>query len=212
MTEIVNDTFSGESSNVALTSHTGETGATWTKLSGYANAPNVSPINHNLYSIAASEQGCYASGSPGSAEYDVEADLVRGISYPGILGRVSTSAVTFYQLRLSATGVVQLYKYVSGSVTLLDDYSGSIVSGSLKLEIRNATKKGYVDDVERVSDTDNSITVTGKAGVRFTGSSDTNSRIDNFVVTDTESDSGLLPILLTQNLQGNTQNLSGGLL
>ena len=183
MGNFVEDTFSGESSVVDLTEHTGETGASWAVVSGYAS-PRVDNAASNIESHATLMSGAYASGVPASAEYDIQANLGAATNeYPGVIGRVSTSAVTFYHVRKSATDAWDLYKFVSGSVTLLASWQGTYRDNAVKLELRDAAKKVYIDGTERISSSDNVITDTGRAGVRFY-SGGSNSRIDNFVATD----------------------------
>lgn len=63
----------------------------------------------------------------------------------------------------------RLFKRVAGSQTELGTaYSQVLSAGNdyvVKLEIRDATKKVYIDGVERISDSDNPITAAGKVGL-----------------------------------------------
>jgi hypothetical protein len=192
----VSDTFT-ESSDVALESHTGETGATWTVHSSYTSKLRILAANDELQTKATGtgSTAYYASGTPASAEYDVEQDVVFLSTSSdevdlGVTGRMSTSANTFYHARHARnSNVWQLYKFVAGSATLLDSYVQALTTSqvySLKLEIRDAAKKLYVDSVERCSSADDVITATGKAGVRwnFGSANRFNARGDNFVATD----------------------------
>lgn len=197
MADFVTDTFSGEGSNVSITSHVGETGATWTMAVGYSAVPLLLSASSNLKGGASGGSAAYASGVPASAEYDIEADIVPGTSAVGIIGRVSTSTNTFYMASISSDGAtMRLYKCLSGSYTELGSYT---ISGSetLKLEIRDAAKKVYYGGVERISSTDNSITDAGRAGIRFSGWNSP-PYLDNFKATDA-SQGSLLPNKLNQS-------------
>ena len=64
----------------------------------------------------------------------------------------------------------------------------------MKLEIRDAAKKVFIDGVERISSTDNAITAAGKAAIRYYNSDwgfgTTGKAIDNFVATNTNGSPG----------------------
>lgn len=195
MAVFVNDTFSGEASTVALESHTGETGATWTVHPSYSSNLNVSSSTGTVFcSNTSAPTGYYTSGVPSGAEYDVQADFVvtdTGAidNAAGITGRMDTTANTFYMLRYSDPhGAWQLFKAVAGSFTLLGSYSQalSVSSYTARLEIKDATKKVFIDGVERISSTDNAITDAGRAGTRWFISTNgqTGLRLDNFSATD----------------------------
>jgi hypothetical protein len=197
MAIFVSDLFN-ETTNKALESHVGEIGATWTFHTSYSTSYlQVNAANDNLENNSGVSTGSvlyYASGSPPSAEYGVEVDLSRvsanGLNlFPGISGRIDTAADTHYMARYShSAGDWQLYKASSGSYTLLGSYTQSLsdTTYAQKLEILDATKKVYIDSVERISSSDNSITAAGKAGVRWniTAQNHTGFTQDNFVATD----------------------------
>ena len=122
MAVFVQDTFSGESSNVFLTSHTGEVGATWTTGVDISTL-SVDATTGNVYAASTAGRGNYASGIPASAEYDVSADITSGAN-TGITGRHQTDANTFYHARKTST-VWQLYRVTTGTFSLLGSYSDS---------------------------------------------------------------------------------------
>lgn len=196
MAVFVSDTFT-ETSDTDLTSHTGETGASWTLANGYSDSPVVNGANDVCMSGDSASAAAYASGEPATAEYDVEAD-VKNLWYRsgGITGRHQTGANTYYMLR-AHNSKFELYKVVNGSFSLLGQDTTTLTYGqeySIKLEIRDATKKAYVDGVEKLSSTDNAITAAGRAGIRFSTSGSL-SQIDNFTATD--AGGSILPILLS---------------
>jgi len=189
MAEFVNDTFA-TGSNVDLTAHTGETGATWTVIPSHPTC-GVSALSNSCYSKFSGSNGCYASGTPASANYEVEADItVVGSSKPGVVGRCSTSTETFYLARNDG-GTLQLYRCVSGSYRLISSTSVS-GTGTIKLVMDGITIEVWYDGIKEIDTTDSNISDAGKAGLRFVGS-DTTSRIDNFTATDISSGSTILP-------------------
>jgi len=185
----VSDTFSGESDATALTDHTGETGATWTGVSG---AHLVSAAGR-VYPQGIGASYSKASGSPASAEYDVEADLVGLTTVTGqqigVFGRLVDFNNHYWADGRNGAGL-RLWKSVAGALTQLGSYS-TTVDGSyaarLKFEIRDGAKKVYEDDVERISSADNALTAAGSAGIRTsvgTVTPTTGIHLDNFTATD----------------------------
>jgi hypothetical protein len=185
----VSDTMT-DTNGTALASHVGESGATW---SVHQSATGTATIQGNRlrYGINSQVGRWYASGVPATAEYDVEADFYCANATnanAGIIGRVNTGADTYYYARYLATEGWRLYRFVAGTPTLLDSVSASLTNGvtyHVKLEIRDATKRLYVDGVLTLTSTDNTITAAGRAGIRFTADATRNGmEIDNFVATD----------------------------
>lgn len=198
MAVFVQDTFT-DTAGVTLASHTGELGATWAKGSP---APNNAVITSagRVRMGGATSGYYYASGTPASAEYDVECDLyvASKSGQHGIAGRLSTSADTCYRARLDASNNLMLFeKVVAGTNTQLSSTAKTYTIGNtyaIKLEIRDAAKKVFQDGVEVTSSADNAITSAGTAGIRFgsiTGASDSNGvHHDNFVATDLSGGGG----------------------
>lgn len=180
----VTDSFT-DADNTLLSAHTGELGATWTKK--WYSSFNAKIISNQLRS-AYLNCTWYASGTPASAEYDVEAKYVSGLIGPndfiGPAGRMSTTADTFYTAGAAYTGGYKLLKCVAESFTLLGSYGTSAGNTVVKLEIRDAAKKLYVDGVERVSSSDNAITAAGKAGFYNYDQYNSGLLIDNFSASD----------------------------
>jgi hypothetical protein len=176
MSQFVYDTFT-ETSNTALVSHTGETGATWATHSSWANA-SIYAANDWIYGND-SVYGCaYASGSPASADYSVTCviEIPSGTNSDrntGAAGRISTSAKTAYMFRLSGD-VWQLWSIVEDSYSSLGTWTDTIsapATRTAKLEMSGTTITGYVDGVARVSVTNSDISAAGKAGIWVQGNS-----------------------------------------
>ena len=192
MTNFVVDTFT-ETSDTVLTSHTGETGASWTLHPSYS-VDNQSVIgaddNLGYNAVGSGSTAYYASGTPDTAEYDVTGDFVytggiSGSSSKRLCGRIDTANNTMYYGGVTASSPYWILgKIVSGSFTTLDsDTTAFTANVTVKLEIRDASKKLYLDGVEVCTTADNEITAAGKAGIRFYANSD-DFRLDNFIAVN----------------------------
>jgi hypothetical protein len=168
----VTDTFT-DTDSTPLGSHTGETGASWTEHGSYVLANDPFITGNKLRSNVDGEMALwYASGTPLSAEYDVECEITMvtlGLARKaGVAGRIAAGANTFYFAWYNDFGSSwELLKMVAGASTLLGTYAvaAGLQTYTLKLEIRDATKKLFLDGVERISSSDNAIAAAGKAGV-----------------------------------------------
>jgi hypothetical protein len=193
MAEFVNDTFT-ETSDTNLGSHTGETGASWNKNNWNTTVNNakVDAASDTLINTVDNFEHWYASGTPAGAEYDVEADFIIqstvNFRQAAIQGRMATTTGDFYQAELDPNeDKLYLRKYQSGTPTELGQYtySGTTATYAVKLEIRNATKKAFLDGTERISHSNNDITADGKAGLFIRNvTNSAGPALDNFKATD----------------------------
>jgi hypothetical protein len=186
----VTDTFT-DANGTDIVSHTGETGASWTKHTNSDYNSGAGAIQDNRLYNTGGNVVFYASGVPSSPDYDVQANVhvvtvVSGRT-AGVAGRISnTSANTMYQARYTDAGTFTLTKIVTGSQTTLGTYDPTDLtpgqSATIKLSMVGSTIKMFVDGVERVSVTDTAITAAGRAGVRLVGagSSTTAFHLDTF--------------------------------
>jgi hypothetical protein len=186
---VVSDSFTG-ADGVLLQNHVGEVGATWSQ-----NPISTSDLRLSANRVHGPEWALYtASGVPSSREYDVSATLTvrSNTGAVGVVGRASTSGTeTLYLARYNAgASRWELVRCSGGACTSLATYSQVLTVGStyaLRLQIRDAAKKLFVDGIERASSIDNTITQVGRAGVRqgplpIAASATTGYHIDNFVV------------------------------
>src|SRR5947209_1549268 len=104
MATFVNDTMN-DTDGVTLASHTGETGAAWTKHPSYAGTNDIANDGTVSKCIKRYSEGdgsvgvYYASGSPAAADYPVQGDCVVIDTGGGVwilCGRMDASAQTFY--------------------------------------------------------------------------------------------------------------------
>lgn len=178
MATFLNDTFTG-SAGTALTSHTGELGATWTyHTTAYPSSNIVITDANRIRSNNTSVALAYASGTPASADYAVTGTLRRvgtltGLA--GVAGRINTAANTLYYGIHNTTGNEwQIYKNVAGAATRLGGYAQTLTDATdytVTLEMAGTSLKLYVNGVLRVSVTDSSISAAGRVGCILFGSS-----------------------------------------
>lgn len=184
MAVFVHDSFT-DADGTSITSHVGETGATWTEHPN--SSGGISVITNNRLRGNGSTNMFYASGVPATAEYDVEADIYFAsttLSFNNICGRMSTSANTYYSVRLVSGQDWELRRIFNGTGTTLGQYLDSVPAGttrSVKLEIRDAAKKVYIDGVEQISSSDNNITAAGRVGYLVTSSTATTHQHYDFI-------------------------------
>lgn len=186
MATFLSDTFT-DTNGTELDAHTGETGATWTKIVGDAAADLA--INGNRIYLAGGTEKIYtASGSPASADYEVRANVdfltTVGSLLIGIVGRCDGTGANRYQLRLQGfDDLLTLGKVVGasssdlGSVawTQADHEIALVMDGDqISAEVNGSTVIGPV--------TDTGVTAAGKAGVY--GFGDAGGTADFFMLFD----------------------------
>ena len=188
MATFASDNFT-DSNGVALQSHTPTGGGAWTKVIGGAG------IDIEIYGNGASPSGnspvYYHATAPAGVEYDVTATITRtgnSASTVGISARQSSSAETNY-LAWPST-IWTLYKTVAGAFTSLGTYSTlPAVNDVFKLECKDATKKLFINGIERISSANNDVTAAGYAGIRGYGTS-ANTHIDVWLAEQAASGGG----------------------
>jgi hypothetical protein len=188
------DSFAG-TENDELSTRAGEIGATWINGTNepYAGSIYISNANR-LRSYDRSVY--YASGTPISAEYDVQADfvLVGGTpGYAGLVGRFAPATGYFYRVYWDPSSqslILQKSTATTGGTTPLGSYipSAPVVGSThtIKLEIRNAAKKVYYDGVLVITSTDDELSGAGRAGIWFgaTNSNTSGWNVDNFTASN----------------------------
>lgn len=205
----VEDSFT-EASDTNLENHTGETGASWTKAPSETDTLVVDSGSNILTGSGL----YYASGTPAGAEYDVEATIftgATGVRGTEIYARGSDSAETYYRARHAGhDDEFQLDKCVNGTLTSLGTWTlvADNSEHTLKLEVRDATKKVYVDGVERISSTDNDITDAGLVGVGAFNADTNNAYLVSVSATDVASGT---TENITATLAGSSQDSVGSI-
>ena len=199
---VIDDKFSGETTLVDLDAHTPDTtGTGWTVLdqTGIRDIRIAGQVGNEFASgePESSDRTLYtAQGTYPSNDYDVEIDLLSvdtADDLAWLLGRVTDSS-NYYAAGFVSTAGTDLYlvKKVAGVVTTLGsaDTDGVVNGAVIKLEIRDATKRVFIDNVQKLSDPDDALTSIGEAGVGMgnvrTAGDDLGGawEMDNFLVTD----------------------------
>lgn len=127
MATFLTDTFT-DSNGTALSSHTGELGATWTAQTGNAVTPQIQGNSLDPGTGADANALWYASASPASADYSVTADVLCGNNTNNIGGpalRLSTSDQTGYYGFILG-GAFAIYKYVAGALSSVASVSSTV--------------------------------------------------------------------------------------
>ena len=169
------DTFT-EASNTNLENHTPDTGTSW---SVDATAEFlVLGASDDLQENAARDNFARETTDIGDDDMDVSTDTTinstSNARRAGVIGRIPTGesgvANGYHAYRRGeASGTsYRLDKIVTSVTTNLGSYSdaaANTVSQTIKLEIRTAAKKIYVDATERISSTDDVLTGNNFAGI-----------------------------------------------
>lgn len=196
MATFLNDTFT-DTNGVALTSHTGETGATWTKNTVYSSSTAAVQTNR-VYPTFSGNSCWYASGTPASADYEVTAtvNIVSAINVNAIVcGRMSTSADTMYMLQIQLSGGTWSLKMYSGVAGAYTQLGGTVTPATptvgtdhtLKLRMVGTQISAYYDGALVLGPiTDTAVSAAGKAGIQFNfvATSSTGFHIADVVATD----------------------------
>jgi phenylalanyl-tRNA synthetase beta subunit len=149
-----------------LSAHTADSGEAWTAVAGamLVNGNKVYP---------STVTALYASAwTPASAEYDVEAEIefktVIATQAAYILGRY-VDANNFYYCGVKADGKWVLGKRVASTFTELGAAATGPAGGNtytVRLEVRNATKTLFIDDVQTLQSADNALATAGVPAIR----------------------------------------------
>lgn len=179
-----------DTNGVSLTSHAADLGGTWVAASW--NNATIPTIQSNKLRFQAEQfvrKAFYLPATPASADYSAFATLTiptgdEARCYPGV--RLSTSAQTGYFGGYQSAGKVNIYKWVSGSITEIGTAMACAMAPGDTLycetEAIGTTIKAYFQRgsdgkwlasantfqtgrVAAFSVTDSSISATGKAGL-----------------------------------------------
>jgi hypothetical protein len=187
---IIEDAFTG-TDGALLSAHTvAPTGGPVTVFNAGAYTAAWTVKSNRVYS-----DGDYALAhydpAPATNEYDIEC-VIRCVStasgFVAIVGRATFASLiaTHYEFRIDVAGGLTLYE--APAYTSLGTAAQTFTPGqdyTVKAEIRTATKKLYVDGVQKISSSTDAITQIGKAGISAGAATATSGlHIDNFKVTN----------------------------
>lgn len=177
------DTFT-DTAGTTLQAHTPEVGGPWVKHGSATVDAGITDANRartfDAANYSTEDSIYYLSGTPATADYDVEMDVVKlgggGASDLKLLSRLSTSAFTCYYASFDSGGGMFLGKMIAGAFTTLAGSSPTVTitfDGKVELICRTASQQIYYTPVSTgvrsllLSATDTSITAAGKAGMQL---------------------------------------------
>lgn len=185
----VSDSFT-DTAGLLLSSHKSDTDQTWVRHTPSGTGTASITAANMIRRSGTGNAGYTVSATPDSAEYAVSATFTVRSSLSARLGltaRVSPTSASYYSvIHDQGLHTWQLMKTVNGVSTILGQYPERLPAGAVrtvKLEIKDASKKVFISNVERLSSTDNAISEPGMAGVYFSGkpvSDSTGAHLDNF--------------------------------
>lgn len=196
----LSDTFTATDGTL-VTARNADSGQAWTALTGNLVIASNRARANTATVVVQSEW------TPAGAEYDIEADFY-------VHTATSQSAFIAARIQSSTTYVVfgwlngpgwTIGHTVSGSFTNNSSSGDTLVAGNtyhLKAEVRDGTKRLYVDGVLKCSTTANNITDAGKVGFRNSGAAPTDStgyHWDNLTAADLVAAQDLTPSLFTNS-------------
>lgn len=167
------DDFFGSAAGTELSAHN----AQWVKHPGYTPDFVVNADERVvMLATGVTATAYYLTEAPSSPDYVVSADLVvtgaiaaKVSPEVGVIGRASTSVLTFYHGRYnSGSGQWQLFKFVNSTATQLGAVNATLTETTyrLQLEMIGTQIRLLVDGAQVISVTDSSITTAGHAGIR----------------------------------------------
>ena len=222
--QFVKDTFTGTGGTAIVGGHTGEIGATWTLESGQTDNYQLTTSPANRARATTVNGGTIlASGTPGSANYDVQCEFycngTPGTNW-GVKAR-ETASNNFYYAVMQNANTWNLYKVVSGTQTNLATASFSPTVGhtyTIRLRAHGTTIQMYYSDnggtFTQVGSnaTDSSLTAAGVTGLYMytTGSiSDSNAvEAKNFVAASDLQGAIVAPVMTIGTVTSSSVALS----
>jgi len=175
MAIIAQDSFT-EGANTALSAHVpSPTGTSWSSL--YLRDQSIDTVDWGGDTAAADPICGRENTDVGDDDMDVSATVSPGASFAsrngGPVGRMNATdtdgRANHYHLAWGGDNILLLRKRIANSNTQLASYTdgGARDGRVIKLEIRAAAKKGYIDGVERVSSGDDNLVGNNFAGIHL---------------------------------------------
>ncbi len=186
------DQFAG-TAGTDLTAHTPNVGGSWAQVSGITGVIKLIG-DGTAKGDSGGDSLYYNNGTPGAADYTVEADLtqVSNLDVVGICARLSTGAKTMYVGYFdNAVPGWKLSVFNAGTETVMQSVS-STLGTHVWLTVASTTITLSVQGVAvNTSSVNSAISSAGKAGIFYSNSDwgfgTTGRPMDNFVATDATS-------------------------
>lgn len=189
MAVFVQDSFTG-ANGTALQDHTGEVGATWTKMPGRDG--NIVLEDGVAAQVANVRAGYNPSGTPGSADYEVSADHAwRNSPFCTLRLFARTDGTEdngyFYDWTRNIARA-EIFKIVNGTRTVLASPGQSTVNEGVfrnyRLVLTGTTLEAYIDANQWSSAVDSTFTAAGQVGLWMNNVSTSRVLVDNFLAED----------------------------
>lgn len=194
--QFVSDTFT-DTTSTDLSSHTGGTGATWTQdhtgTGGAAVISDANRVRGNTIDSVGGSAVYTASGTPGSADYSVEADFVckSDADITAVLIRWQGAGSGYaLQHRVFHGWQVIIYGGFGTIGQVGADFGTEMSAGQTvhaKITITGSAITVVLAGVSSFSGSDSTYSTAGHAGVMFTNASGLNTtgiHLDNFTATN----------------------------
>ena len=163
------DTFTGGTLGDALTTHTADTGETWTLGTSKSGSMTLDGAGAARGNIGEPQGQYYSSFVPGAADYDVTVTVGAytsgNLPYP--IGRYATGADTFIMAFFRASiPQWEIREYNAGSPTTLASGTSTapVANDVIKLNLVGTTVKLYVNASNYLTGT-TTITAVGRPGI-----------------------------------------------
>lgn len=138
------DNFNGEGSEVDLASHTPSGGGAWTRVDGSANYLTVISAGWAVNNTSDSDGALYQCTSQGSSAHYCQYVAKEVASGTMFVANRATDRSNYVGVRCR-TGVVEIFKRVSGSFTSLGATSASVAEGNT---VRFESSSGNVHTIK----------------------------------------------------------------
>lgn len=169
---------------------TGTDGSNITTL-GFTDGTDLVINSNHAKSSQATTYNFYRGGAADTVDQDIQALFAMsssGQTTPWVGGRITSTGDGYFCEHSSGTWFFELRS--GGSITDLGSYTGDspTTPRTGKVALRNATKKFYIDTVERISSTDNTITGAGQFGIgTYYSDTATGCYLDDYSAQDASS-------------------------
>lgn len=171
------DSFSNGTTGAAITTRTGETGATWAHQAG--TTTEVLTADKRVRHLAAGYSVDYTTATPANANYSVEADItvlsLVANDAAGVVGRLNTVTNSYYFARWeSFDNSWDIGKVSNGTVSWLGSVVRPALTAGQVYRVRLEMSGTFITSlrlnvnglqVVSVTDSTNALTAAGKAGI-----------------------------------------------
>src|SRR5579884_76968 len=195
-TVVVNYNFNGDAAGTLLESCTVETGGAWVKHPNFASSSIKTDNAGRIMGAFAGTSVYYDNTTFSSADYDVEGDITpldTTATSVGIMGRMSTSATTYYLFDYqTSTGQFFLFTVVGGATQNTTSFTQALTTSTtyhMRLSMRGSRIQCFVNGSLVIQIVDTNISTAGTCGILYGQnlSNTTGIHLDNVVASTPSS-------------------------